>query len=146
MLFQAWTQKAHRPTRDLGLFGQGNPSPEHCEKVFRVVPGTDISIRRALSDAVRATFGRRRTQLDSDSLASLLAELADETSKRTQWRAFLRKSSLAAPDDFAVVNGVIREFLLWPMDAADSAREAPASWLPGGPWSYNLTGTTFAET
>jgi hypothetical protein len=101
---------------------------------------------RALSDAVRATFGRRRTQLDSDSLASLLAELADETSKRTQWRAFLRKSSLAAPDDFAVVNGVIREFLLWPMDAADSAREAPASWLPGGPWSYNLTGTTFAET
>jgi hypothetical protein len=255
MLFQAWTQKAHRPTRDLDLLGQGNPSPEHCEKVFREI--CDISVAddglvffpetvrvekikevqeyegvrvkflarlenariplqvdigfgdavtpsvlryptllpmpapriqaypmdtvvaekaeaivslgmlnsrmkdffdiwflartfqfegRALSDAVRATFGRRGTQLDSDGLASLLAELADETSKRTQWRAFLRKSSLAAPDDFAVVNGVIREFLLWPMDAADSAREAPASWLPGGPWSDNLTATTFAET
>jgi hypothetical protein len=101
---------------------------------------------RDLSDAGRAAFGRRGTQFDSDSLASLLAELADETSKRTQWRAFLRKSSLAAPDDFTVVNGVIREFLLWPMGAADSTSEAPASWLPGGPWSYHLPRTTFAET
>jgi hypothetical protein len=42
MLFQAWTQKAHRPTRDLDLLGQGNPSPEHCEKVFREI--CDISV------------------------------------------------------------------------------------------------------
>jgi hypothetical protein len=101
---------------------------------------------RALSDAVRATFGRRRTQLDSDSLANLLVELSGDASKRTQWRAFLRKSNLAAPDNFAVVNDAIREFLLWPLGAAGSANEAPPSWLPGGPWSYNLTGTTFAET
>jgi hypothetical protein len=89
--------------------------------------------------------GGRRTQLDSDSLPNLLIELSGDGSKRTQWRAFLRKSNLAAPDDFAVVNGAIREFLLWPLGAAGSANEAPASWLPGGPWSYNLTGTTFAE-
>lgn len=255
MLFQAWTQKAHRPTRDLDLLGQGDPSPEHCEKVFREI--CDISVAddgllffsetvrvekikeeqeyegvrvkflarlenariplqvdigfgdavtpsvlhyptllsmpapriqaypmdtvvaekaeaivslgmlnsrmkdffdiwflaqifqfdgRNLSEAVRATFKRRKTPLDPNSLATLLAELSDDASKRTQWRAFLRKSNLAAPDDFAVVNDAIREFLLWPMGAADSANEAPASWLPGGPWSYNLTGTTFADT
>ena len=34
--------KAHRPTRDLDLLGQGNPSPEHCEKVFREI--CDISV------------------------------------------------------------------------------------------------------
>lgn len=255
LLFQAWTQKTHRPTRDLDLLGHGNPSAEHCGKVFREI--CDISVAddglvffpetvrvekikeeqeyegvrvkflarlenariqlqvdigfgdavtprvlhyptllsmpapriqaypmetvvaekaeaivslgmlnsrmkdffdiwflartfqfdgQALSAAVRATFGRRRTQLDSDSLANLLAELSDDASKRTQWRAFLRKSNLAAPDDFTLVNGAIREFLLWPMDAAGSANEAPVSWLPGGPWSYNLPRTTFAET
>jgi hypothetical protein len=86
---------------------------------------------RVVSDAVPATFGRRRTQLDSDSLANFLAELSE--SKRIQWRAFLRKSNLAAPHDFAVVNSAIREFLLCPMGAAGSANEAPVFVVTGRP-------------
>ena len=200
LLFQAWTQKAHRPTRDLDLLGNGNPSAELCEKTFREI--SDISVAddglvffpetvrveeikeeqeyegvrvkflarlenariqlqvdigfgdavtpsvlhyptllsmpapriqaypmetvvaekaeaivslgmlnsrmkdfydiwflaqmfqfdgQALSAAVRATFRRRRTQLDSDSLANLLAELSEDASKRIQWAGVSKK-------------------------------------------------------
>lgn len=51
--------------------------------------------------------------------------------KRTQWRAFLRKSSLAAPDDFAIVNDTIQEFLMAP---ASAGREIAGIWPAGGPW------------
>ena len=35
MLFQVWADAPHRPTRDLDLLGQGDPSPERCLTVFR---------------------------------------------------------------------------------------------------------------
>jgi len=95
---------------------------------------------------VRATFGRRRTQLDSDSLANLLAELSDDARNALNGGRFCEKATLRRLTTSQVVNGAIREFLLWPTGATDSANEAQASWLPGGPWSYNLPRTTFAET
>jgi len=242
MLFQVWTQTPHRPTRDLDLLSQGDPSPEHCQAVFRelctirvvddglvFLPETvavekikeeqeyegirvkfrarleharislqvdvgfgDAVIPRVLdyptllsmpapriqaypmetviaekveaiislgmlnsrmkdffdiwflarafpfdgitlANAVRATFGRRGTELDADTLARLLAELSDDAAKRTQWRAFLKRNSLASPDDFAFVIGSIREFVVGALGAASSESEA-AAWLPGGPW------------
>jgi hypothetical protein len=69
---------------------------------------------RILSAALQATFDRRKTELEPGRLKTLLVELPGDGAKRTQWRAFLRKSGLAAPDDFAIVNGAIREFLMAP--------------------------------
>jgi predicted nucleotidyltransferase component of viral defense system len=87
---------------------------------------------RVLGAALQATFNRRKTELAADGLQTLLAELSGDDPKRTQWRAFLRKSSLAAPEDFAIVNEVIREFLMAP--ALCGRREAAGAWRPGGPW------------
>lgn len=88
----------------------------------------------SLGGALRATFERRRTQLDPDGLEILLAELSGDASKRTQWRAFLRKSSLTAPDDFTLVNGAIQEFLSSPAGETVAESQPSVSWPPGGPW------------
>jgi hypothetical protein len=88
----------------------------------------------ALGAALRATFERRKTRLDPDGLKVLLAELSGDVTKRTQWRAFLGKSRLTAPDDFALINDAIREFLLSPAGAASAGSQASGSWPPGGPW------------
>jgi hypothetical protein len=37
MLFQLWTDRAHRPTRDLDLLGRGDPSLDRLTKIFRHV-------------------------------------------------------------------------------------------------------------
>jgi predicted nucleotidyltransferase component of viral defense system len=86
---------------------------------------------RILSTALRATFDRRKTALEPHRLQTLLAELSGDSAKRTQWHAFLRKSSLAAPDHFAIVNDTIQEFLMAP---ASAGREKAGTWPPGGPW------------
>jgi predicted nucleotidyltransferase component of viral defense system len=243
LLFHAWTQAPHRPTRDLDLLGRGDPSLEHCRAVFcelcripveddglmfsaetvkterikeeqdyegvrvrfhahlekaripiqvdvgfgdAVTPGlldyptllpmptprihaypmdavvaekleAIISLgmlnsrmkdfydiwflartfpfeAKSLGGVLRATFERRKTALDPDALKLLLSELSGDGAKRTQWRAFLRRSSLTAPDDFALVNDAIREFILFPADPTDAESQTPVSWPPGGPW------------
>jgi len=35
MLFTAWTEKLHRPTKDLDLLGHGNDSGEHLKALFQ---------------------------------------------------------------------------------------------------------------
>jgi hypothetical protein len=37
MLFRVWANDPHRPTRDLDLLGQGDPSPERCADLFREI-------------------------------------------------------------------------------------------------------------
>ena len=91
---------------------------------------------KALSVVLRATFERRKTRLDPEGLNVLLDELSGDVGKRTQWRAFLRKSSLTAPDDFALVNDAVRAFVLTPAGAASDENQAPVSWSPGGPWHH----------
>jgi predicted nucleotidyltransferase component of viral defense system len=86
---------------------------------------------KILSAALQATFDRRKTRLDADGLQALLAELSADGSKQTQWRAFLRKNSLAAPTDFGIVNSAIREFLVTP---ASAVSEMVGTWPAGGPW------------
>ena len=88
----------------------------------------------AVGAALRAIFERRKTGLDPDDLKVLLAELSGDVTKQTQWRAFLGKSHLAAPDDFAFINDAIREFLLSPAGAASAECQASGSWPPSGPW------------
>jgi hypothetical protein len=92
---------------------------------------------RTLHDAVRATFGRRNTELSSGNLATLLNELAGDASKQTQWRAFLRKSNLIVEDDLVAANRAVHNFLV-PL-AGGERGQVPATmvWEPGGPWRYS---------
>jgi hypothetical protein len=83
-----------------------------------------------LSHAVKATFARRTTQLESEPVA-LTSDFANSAEAQKRWAAFLKKSALAdAPASFADVVLVIRAFLL-PVVAAT----APGRWPKGGPWS-----------
>jgi hypothetical protein len=89
---------------------------------------------RTLHDAMRSTFGRRNTELSSGNLAKLLNELADDASKQTQWRAFLRKSSLLVEDDLVAVNRASHDFLV-PLSGGEiTGGSTPIAWEPGGPW------------
>jgi predicted nucleotidyltransferase component of viral defense system len=89
---------------------------------------------KVLGGVLRTTFERRKTELSPDGLRILLKDLSGDPAKQTQWRAFLRKSRLTAPDDFALVNNAIQEFLLFPAASTGAESRTPLSWSPGGPW------------
>jgi predicted nucleotidyltransferase component of viral defense system len=50
----------------------------------------------SLSEAIRATFSRRKTALPESIPVGLSAELAEDADKQKQWVAFLRRSALDA--------------------------------------------------
>jgi hypothetical protein len=64
-----------------------------------------------LSQAIGATFSRRGTEWNIAKLDELLVILGADPIKTLQWRAFLRKSSLAAPLEFGDVTNAVRVFL-----------------------------------
>ena len=51
-----------------------------------------------LQQAVEATFARRRTAMPSTMPIGLSDAFADDTTKQTQWRAFLSKNKLEPMD------------------------------------------------
>ncbi len=95
---------------------------------------------RVLSEALSATFARRRTVMPQDVPIGLSEEFGADESKRVQWRAFARKSGVGADmPEFAAAIKIIREFLLPPMDAAREDRSFALQWYSGRGWS-TLTG------
>lgn len=89
---------------------------------------------RTLHDALRATFGRRNTELSSGNLAKLLNDLGSDASKQTQWRAFLRKSGLIVEADLVAVNRAIHDFLVPLAGGEINHGSASMVWEPCGPW------------
>ena len=82
-----------------------------------------------LGEAIRATFGRRRTVVPSDVPNGLSKPFVVE--KAGQWRAFLRRERLgAAPESFEQVIGQLAAFLLPPLSEAVGGQ----TWPVGGPW------------
>ncbi len=85
--------------------------------------------------ALRATFERRQTEIPALPLALTSAFSLDAT-KQTQWKAFLRKSSLTTPArDLASTTSAIADFLLLPLEAARGEDSWHYTWAPGGPWT-----------
>jgi len=66
---------------------------------------------RVLAKAVRRTFARRKTRIPEAPFA-LTPEFYEDPQKQTQWRAFLKKSSLDAPEEFREIGDLLRKFLL----------------------------------
>ena len=60
-----------------------------------------------LQQAVEATFARRQTAMPSATPIGLSDAFADDTTKQTQWRAFLNKNKLD-PMDLRDVIAAIR--------------------------------------
>lgn len=64
-----------------------------------------------LAKAVRRTFERRKATIPEEPFA-LTGEFYADRQQQTQWRAFLRKSGVEAPEDFTAVGGLLRPCLL----------------------------------
>jgi len=88
-----------------------------------------------LSQALKATFTRRKTALPTETPLALTAEFSQDRIKQSQWDAFLRKGMLrterkALPE----VTALLTEFLMPPTLATANDRAFEKLWGVGGPW------------
>lgn len=79
---------------------------------------------KLLVRAVSRTFTRRRTAVPDEPFA-LTPEFYRDRQKQTQWRAFLEKSAIDAPSDFAEIGDLLATFLL-PVLASAKGGSTPA--------------------
>lgn len=88
-----------------------------------------------LSEAIRRTFERRKTQLPTAAPIALTAAFFNDRGKQTQWQAFLAKGlKLSEQASLAEVMNAVRAFLLPPTEALVSGKRFRARWPHGGPW------------
>jgi predicted nucleotidyltransferase component of viral defense system len=89
----------------------------------------------ALAGALLATFQRRQTALPVQAPLALTAAFAGDSTKQTQWQAFLRKNKLEPGGaQLDQVVGVLREFLMPPSKAMIAGRPFRCAWPAAGPW------------
>jgi len=89
-----------------------------------------------LTEAIKATFQRRRTRVPSDTPLALADEFSRDSQKVRQWQAFLKKSGLE--HDQATLDAVaadLARFLIAPLQAVTTAQPFPMTWPKGGSWS-----------
>jgi hypothetical protein len=89
---------------------------------------------QALSTAIAKTFSNRGTKIVPEPVG-LTERFADEPTKKTQWRGFIRRGRLKAPQDLQAVVNVIAGFLGPPSSALATTKPFLAKWKAPGPWS-----------
>lgn len=87
-----------------------------------------------LCQAFQATFDRRKTALTGQAPFGLTDAFAQDTQKKAQWRAFLRKSRLESLELSEVITA-LATFLLPVIKAASANTVFPSHWQAPGPWS-----------
>jgi hypothetical protein len=89
-----------------------------------------------LSKAIAATFYRRKTELPDRIPVGLSDEFVSDSSKQTQWAAFIRRTPLRISEsNLGLVISVLREFLMPPCSAAACATSFVRKWQKNGAWS-----------
>jgi Nucleotidyl transferase AbiEii toxin, Type IV TA system len=89
----------------------------------------------ALSRAVRSTFERRRTEVPQVVPFALTNEFLNDTTKRTQWIAFLRRVGLTGEQPTLADIGVfLAGFLMPAASVAAGVSSSHRLWTPPGPW------------
>jgi predicted nucleotidyltransferase component of viral defense system len=88
-----------------------------------------------LVQALKRTFVRRDTDIPKELPFSLSDDFADDSMKISQWRAFIRRTGVLAPEELMSVILFLRDFLLPPIAAAAADRQFPGIWTPDGKWS-----------
>ena len=88
-----------------------------------------------LSDAIRATCKRRRTDIGSDVPYALTSDFATDALKQRQWQAFQRRGRLKLRvNDLKNVVSTIRDFLMPAVQAVREGRAFKSHWSKGGQW------------
>ena len=88
---------------------------------------------QTLGNAVAKTFSHRETKIVPEPIG-LTAKFADDPTKKSQWRGFIRKSRLDAPPDLAEVVVAIASFLGPLLTALSAGKNFREKWVPPGPW------------
>jgi predicted nucleotidyltransferase component of viral defense system len=90
--------------------------------------------RGTLESAIRAAFLNRGTEMTVHPVA-LSGPFAEDTTKRTQWKAFIRKSRLEnAPEELAEVTTAIAVFLEPLIETMVAGGAVSRIWKAPGPW------------
>jgi predicted nucleotidyltransferase component of viral defense system len=89
----------------------------------------------SLSEAIRATFERRRTPVPASPPLALATEFGEDASKKLQWQAFTTRSGIAnaLPGLDTIVRDLAR-FLMPPSQAVAEGVAFSRQWKPAGPW------------
>ncbi len=89
-----------------------------------------------LSEAIRKTFERRKTELPYSVPTAFTSEFSEDKTKQTQWRAFLNKGLVTGEEVLlADVVSALRDFLLPPTDALVSEMVFKMRWSRAGSWT-----------
>jgi predicted nucleotidyltransferase component of viral defense system len=90
---------------------------------------------RTLTQALQATFERRRTQLPINTPLGLTSEFSLAQSKQHEWQSFLIKNKLS-PDNNSLSEVItyLKNFLMPVSIAAAGNKEFNKIWSGGGPW------------
>jgi Nucleotidyl transferase AbiEii toxin, Type IV TA system/Recombinase zinc beta ribbon domain len=84
--------------------------------------------------AVAATFTRRGIEIPGERPLALTSEFADDTQKKVQWAAFVRRARRPELGDLSAIIATLDRFL-WPvLQAAARGEPWPRIWSNGGPW------------
>ncbi len=88
-----------------------------------------------LSQAIAATFKRRRTALPTEAPLALTGSFSQDRAKATQWDAFIRKNRLLANKASLLdITAFLRDFLMPPVLSIQQGREFNLIWHASGPW------------
>jgi predicted nucleotidyltransferase component of viral defense system len=85
-----------------------------------------------LSDAMSGTFAARKT--DIVGFDDIRADVLQSDEMERQWRAFLAKANLQAPDQFGEVLELIGDFLAPIFRGISAERKVTLRWIAPGPW------------
>jgi hypothetical protein len=89
-----------------------------------------------LGNAIAKTFSNRGTKIDPEPVG-LTAKFADDSTKKSQWRGFIRKSRLDASPDLSEILFAIASFLGPLATALSAGRSFQGKWTAPGPWMDN---------
>jgi hypothetical protein len=89
---------------------------------------------KSLSQAIAATFSRRRRAIPVEPPVGLTPAFFADTDKTSMWRRYRDRDLPEAPADFSVVGVRLRDFLIEPLGALAGNAAFAATWQPRGPW------------
>lgn len=97
--------------------------------VYTLARGLEFG-EELLATAIARTFERRKTAIPEEPFA-LTPEFYTDHSKQTQWRAFLTKSGIDAPEAFSEIGNVLRTFLTRVLSSARTGATRKRRWRDG---------------
>ena len=91
---------------------------------------------KILKEAIRLTFEKRKTPIPHEPPLAFTKEFFEDSTKQTQWNAFINKNSLK-PVSFPSVIEKIKTFIEPVFLAINNSSTYDSTWNSGGNWTNN---------